>query len=162
MSGAWSHVCGAPTSALPAPDKDSPCCWTAAETDGKACECWEEIYWPPPTPDILAGPMATRTRLCHDCAYRPGSPERAEEDGEQLDAVLYQPFTCHQGMPVLVGYRHPQIDGLSMLARGLHDRDNFGPVTRGAQAWKANGSPAELCAGWAGVLGLRRIEKRLP
>ena len=46
----------------------------------------------------------TSPRMCHDCAFRKGSPERKDVYGtwlrihEQMSAHI--PFHCHQDMPV--------------------------------------------------------------
>lgn len=140
---------------LPAPDPEVPCCETAAYSNGKACSCWEPIFSAPTPPVLLEGPQAPRPKMCHDCAYRPGSPERTEVDGEQLEAPLSQPFQCHDGMPKLLGWTHPELPGACLVAAAIGDRDSFGPVIRGAQSWRADGTPALMCAGWVAVSGAR-------
>lgn len=73
-------------------------------------------------------------RPCHDCAFRPGSPER--EDPVQWEAILTQvdagaPFHCH--------YKH---DGTEM------PRDEDGKYR---PSLHRDGRPVgfPLCAGWA-------------
>lgn len=127
----------------------------AAMTDGDSCECWTSIYWPEPEVDVAQGPSAVRATRCGDCAYRPDSPER--QAGEDLGVyTVDRPFTCHQGMPVLRGWTHPELPGVCLLASSVGDRDDFGPIMHGGQAWQADGTPAEQCAGWAGVHGVQR------
>jgi hypothetical protein len=150
-----TYICGGGP-ALPPANPDEPwCCESAVFSDGRDCACWVAVYSPTPTRDVQAGPPRIRTSRCRDCAYRPDSPER--KAGEELKASLREPFTCHQGMPVLLGYTHPDPDvGLCLWAPGLFDRDNFGPIMVGDRSWKADGTTADLCAGWAGVVGAGR------
>lgn len=93
---------------------------------------------------------ATRTKCCDDCAYRNGSPERAEEDGtDELLAHAMTPgqeFWCHQGCRRVVAFRHP--DGRELPAGDGDYRPPVGPEDRPI-VWKADGTPGERCAGWA-------------
>lgn len=142
---------------LPPPNPDVPCC-EASANNPDVCTCWEPIYDRPPMPagGTLAGPSAPRPRMCGDCAYRPGSPERLELDGAQLEAPLSQVFLCHDGMPKLLGWTHPELPGVCLRAAAIGDRDNYGPVVRGPHAWQADGTPALVCGGWMAVSGARR------
>jgi hypothetical protein len=98
------------------------CCDGAAFMGPQRCTCWEPVYDldqvdPDPTAvKLLAAGVqpVTRPAPCHDCAYRPGSPERRGEDGyagdqELLDRIVAtgERFWCHQGMRKVVAYRHP-------------------------------------------------------
>lgn len=159
-----TFLCGPRGTGLPPIDPDGACCWTAVQTEGTDCSCWEPIYSATPTRDVQAGPPAVRDSMCHDCAYRPGSPERTEQGGGQLDVDRRRPFVCHQGMPVLLGYTVPSWQGndgvwqtgaFCVVARLVHDRDNFGPITRGPTAWKTDGTLADVCGGWASVARMR-------
>lgn len=148
-------ICG-PGLYLPAPDKTDLCCWESIDSNGKECSCWEPIVWPEPTRKLQRGPAAIRPSMCGDCAYRPGSPERAAEGGEQLDAAPWDPFHCHDGMPKVVGFTHPKVPDVSFLAYWVGDRDDYKPLQAGGRAWKADGSPAVLCGGWGAVAGMSR------
>ena len=130
------------------------CCHGAA-MDLSRCTCWEPVFdldQAPPDPGAV-GTIAAD--MCHDCAYRAGSPERADEHGaEHLVTIVGtgEPFYCHQGMRRAVGYRHPAMLGgrLTLPAgpgdyqppRG-HDRTGY-PV-----AYRADGTVADLCHGWS-------------
>ncbi len=47
---------------------------------------------------------ASQNSMCHDCAFRPGSPERRDVFGAWLSVLegvsRHVPFFCHQTMPV--------------------------------------------------------------
>ena len=77
---------------------------------------------------------------CHDCAFRPGSPESAEEDLLLKHIRQSTPFRCHQGMPLDARGRLPTIG-------------DFAPL-----------DPAEypVCGGWAAARAswLRRRKAR--
>lgn len=88
--------------------------------------------------------------MCGDCAYRPRSPERQGDDrykgdAEFLDRIVRDghPFWCHQGMRRPVAFRN-EGDGIEIPAHpGSYD-----PPIRGALPYKADGTVADLCAGW--------------
>ncbi len=98
--------------------------------------------------------MQPRAAPCHDCAFRPGSPERSGDEryahsgeGELAGiAAGRNPFVCHQGMRRVLRWRHP--------SGAVHEEptpDRYDPPeTRYAAmpvVWKADGTPADLCAG---------------
>lgn len=127
------------------------CCLGSALDGATRCTCWEPEYdveqAEPKTDGLLFG---CRSSMCHDCAYRPGSPERtgdpdAAADQELLDDLVVrgQPFWCHQGMRVPLRYRHPS--GVVVEASRLE----YGPPIVQGRPFKADGSPADLCFGWA-------------
>jgi hypothetical protein len=127
------------------------CCMGSAARGPSSCTCWEPVYdveqAAPRTDGLLFG---CRSSMCKDCAYRPGSPERrgdeeAAGDQELLDDLVVrgQPFWCHQGMRRPVRYRHPS--GVVVAASPLE----YAPPQSGGRLFKADGSPADLCFGWA-------------
>lgn len=146
------------------------CCYGAAVYGPERCTCWEPEYDleqadPDPTAMALlaAGVQpSTRSRMCGDCAYRPGSPEKRgapDHDGdpdalEEFAAVSR--FWCHQGMRRPVRLRHPSgtaVDGHPAA---------YAPPVVDAVPYRADGSPGELCAGWAArrrALGVNDAEE---
>lgn len=143
---------------IPCPDPANPC-WEACALDGQDCAMWEAVYWPEPERDALqVGPENVAPRACGDCAYRPGSPERRENDGDlPLGFDPEKPFYCHTGMSALVGYTHAEL-GVSMLVSALPSmQDGFligsldysvvqDPDRR--RGWMADGRPLVVCGGW--------------
>lgn len=138
---------------LPAPDPVLPCCETSAHTDGEECTCWTSRLTVEPTDRLQEGPPVIRRTMCGDCAYRPGSREREEADGDPPGYSRARPFYCHTGMARAVGYSHPDVPG------EVPDVTNsdYRCYLFADRAWKANGAPAELCAGWAAWTGARRL-----
>lgn len=126
-----------------------PCCAGTAFQGLAHCTCWDPVY------DrvhelIVAGPPATRTTMCHDCAFRKDSPERKRgEDPADLGN-----FWCHQGVRRAIAYVHP--DGRRRI---VPDEDGvpmgYDPVTRPGLIYRADGQPGERCAGWAKANGMR-------
>lgn len=151
--------CG-PRTGLPCPDPDGIPCWEACAADGTDCAVWEPIYWPEPTRDpaeLQHGPEPRRPLACGDCAYRPDSPERRDNDGA-LPATFdpSRPFHCHDGMPALVGWTHPGV-GWSVLASTMPTMQDgfligsydYSPHQHGGRGWQHDGQPLVVCAGWA-------------
>lgn len=128
-------------------DDDSSCCMGAATRGPHHCTCWVPVYDLEQAEELdVAAPTPTAAKCCVDCAYRPGSPERSDEFEEEM--LLDLPsgpsvFACHQGMRRAVTYRHP--DGRELPAG---EGDYMPPIVAG-RAYRADGSPADLCAGWA-------------
>jgi hypothetical protein len=98
--------------------------------------------------------------MCSDCAFRPGSPERSGDQrfdlsgpGEIEDLVYSgASFACHVGMRQTVRLEHPTGAVVESGPGG------YSPAKTATRSWKADGSPAELCAGLAQArakLGLR-------
>jgi hypothetical protein len=88
--------------------------------------------------------------MCPDCAFRPGSPERRGEpgyqgtDGELDDFVANgSSFFCHQGIRKPVTLAHPS--GAEVAGHPAA----YDPPIVGGVPYRADGSPGELCAGWA-------------
>lgn len=149
-------ICGAGNPDFP--DLGGGCCWGADLYGPESCTaCWEPVYdLEQADPDplavrLLAGGVTpvTRTAMCGDCAYRPGSPEKAGDpqhrgDAEFLEHIAQagERFWCHQGMRRPLLYRHPsgaQVPG--------HPAAYKPPIVDGVP-YQADGRPGELCAGW--------------
>jgi hypothetical protein len=120
---------------------DQWCCLSSAEDGPAFCTCWDPVYDLQQYPALAAKPK-TRARRCHDCAYRPDSPERAR--GDQLEALPN--FWCHQGIRRPEAFVHP--DG---RVRPVEDSADYRPPMVDGVPYKADGSPADRCAGWAQV-----------
>ncbi|CRK59040.1 hypothetical protein [Alloactinosynnema sp. L-07] len=139
---------------------DTCCCAGAVHRSRAGCTCWLPVYdvdQVDPDQDAIdllgAGIHPnTRKQMCGDCAYRPGSPERAGHDDYAGDAAMLedlasggQRFWCHQGMRRPTAWRHP-----SGATIPTADGDgNYQPPAVDGIPYRADGSPAELCAGWA-------------
>jgi hypothetical protein len=126
------------------------CCYGAAARGPQGCTCWESEYDQPQSEDLQLGAMAVRPSCCDDCAFRPGSPEqlgdpRYAHSGEGgLDEVLLSAgFLCHQGMRRRLRLVHPT--GAVVES----DPGDYSPAQKSPMVWKADGSPADICAGWA-------------
>jgi hypothetical protein len=167
------YVCGGPTNggavAWVAAHPDEPddvrdiCCdgvWTGG---WEGCTCWvpeydleqaDELQMPASPTDI-----ETPAQLCTDCAFRPGSPERADEwtrEALYQSAAEGRPFWCHQGIRRPLRWRHPDgrvIDGSPV--------DYDPPQVRGIP-FRADGRPAALCAGWAYRAAMYRARTEEP
>lgn len=125
---------------------EGPCCMASAMRGPRACSCWQPIYDLDQITELaLDAAVETRSSCCDDCAYRNGSPERADGYDDELSELAgsRSVFACHQGMRRVIFWRHP--DGRELPAGdGAYD-----PPVVGAVAFKADGQPAERCAGWA-------------
>lgn len=154
------------------------CCYSKIEYGPERCTCWEPVFdmeqAEPVTERVgmVAGEIparggqsahprlcdlhetptrsvTVRSKCCHDCAYRAGSPERdggfTEEALLALPAQAHRVFACHQGMVRVIRWTHPC--GVEVPAG---EGDYRPPVIDGV-AFKADGTPAELCAGWAAL-----------
>ncbi len=124
------------------------CCIGAAARGPVHCTCWTTEHDQEQLP-IQHGAMAVRDKMCGDCAFRPGSPEQLGDpshahsgDGE-LDEVIGPGFVCHQGMRKRLRLVHPEG---SVVQCGSME---YAPPERPGMTWKADGTPAEMCAGWA-------------
>lgn len=134
------------------------CCYGAACEGLHRCTCWEPVYSDEQEPPRADLPTITRAKCCHDCAYRNGSPERERGEDEDLRELALAaafdddapPFYCHDGMRRIVAWRHP--DG-----REVPDGPgNYAPPKSDGRAFRADGTPADRCGGWAAcVAGYR-------
>lgn len=134
-------MCGAGDVSLPDAGEGA-CCIAAAVYGPGHCLCWEPVFdqeqaEPAPTP------VATRATMCADCAYRPDSPERAAGDLDLDEIALTARFFCHQGMRRALRLRHPS-GAVVELPPGAYE-----PLVDAAASYRADGTPADLCAGWA-------------
>lgn len=135
------------------------CCAAAREKGPMGCTCWvPEFDVPQADPDLdtvvglILGEVdpPQRPLMCGDCAYRPGSPERAGLEGyeggpAQLDEWARESrFWCHDGMRQPVAWRHPS--GIRIEAPLCGD---FQPPIVEGVPYRASGEPGLLCAGWA-------------
>ena len=140
------------------------CCLDAVEGTLADCTCWEPEYDLDQAPLVEGVEAVTRDKMCGDCACRPDSPERTGDERYQHtdgDVGALPSFWCHQGMRRVVRWRHPS--GLTIEA----DSDDYHPPMRTirgavpvgeagetmvvsiAVPYKADGTPADRCAGWA-------------
>jgi hypothetical protein len=113
------------------------------------CYCWRPVFdveqadpIPPASPDDIG----VQARMCGDCAFRKGSPERAYEFEEEALFSLADegtPFYCHDGMRRPVRWEHP--DGRSIPG----DPADWQPPMVCGLPYRTDGRPGLLCAGWA-------------
>jgi hypothetical protein len=157
VSRVFDSLIAHPATGEPLPILGTPCCDASAFTEGEFCTCWDPVYdLPQSTPDPVAvGLLAagvqpsTRDRMCGDCAYRPGSPERSGDesyqgDPEELERIANEDrFWCHQGMRRISELQHPV--GIAVPGHPA----SYRPPIIDAVPYQANGEPALLCAGWA-------------
>jgi hypothetical protein len=124
------------------------CCWGAVLNDEWGCDCWVaefDVEQAPPRPPATVADLRAVDTMCGDCAFRHGSPERADAYSEETLFALAaegKPFWCHAGMRRPVRWRHPDgrvIDG---------SPDDWQPPLLGGVPYRADGSPGLLCAGW--------------
>ena len=139
------------------PGTDGTCCYGAAVYGPSRCTCWTPVYdlHQQPADEHLLGLLAagvqpnTRSLMCAGCAYRPGSPERAGDprhvgDADELERIAVQSrFWCHQGIRRVTKWVHPS------GAEAPGHPAAYEPVTVALVPLRADGTPAELCAGWA-------------
>lgn len=127
------------------------CMGVAVYGEPEKCTCWTPIFDLEQMSISTAGIAISRTRskCCGDCAYRHGSPERSDEYvAEALLDLPAQPgrvFACHQGMRRVVSWEHPS--GLVIPA----GEGDYRPPVEAGVAYRADGTPADLCAGWAAL-----------
>jgi hypothetical protein len=144
-------------------DGTACCCWGAVLNDEWGCTCWVaeyDIEQAPPRPPTGPGWAGAAEAMCDDCAFRKGSPERAEAYTEETLLGLAEagkPFWCHTGMRRPARWRHPDgrvIDGST---------DDWQPPIDGAGIpYRADGSPGLLCAGWAARAGRAAVTRADP
>lgn len=142
-------MCGFGTNTPPPAELEEPCCMTAAATDMEDCLCWKPVR-DKRRQQPKEGPNEVRARMCEDCAYRPDSPERAAIGGDVPYFDSRAPFFCHQGVPLVLSYRHP-----SGAVRDAEPGD-YDPFRAKDRIFRANGQPGQLCAGWAAANRLPR------
>ena len=128
---------------------EGTCCIGAAVYGKDRCTCWTAVY-DLEQRSLQPGPMGMRVSMCADCAYRPNSPEKRGEEGyegdtEFLDGLILtgEFFACHQGIRLPVKWVHPSGAEVPGHPAG------YNPPLRDGVPYKADGTPADLCAGWA-------------
>lgn len=125
------------------------CCWPELNKGPDHCLCWEPVFdvdQAQPRPPAGPQDLNTAPAKCHDCAWRKGSPEMADEyTREALIASAREgrPFWCHQGMRRPRLWRHP--DGREVPG----SPDDWQPAQVNGIPYQADGTPGILCAGWA-------------
>ena len=122
----------------------------------EGCTCWVPVYDVAQV-DPAPGDLEPRAAMCGDCAFRPGSPERADEWTREALYDLAEPgrpaFFCHDGMRRPVAWRHPagpEVPG---------HPDDWQPPIRAGVPYRADGRPGLLCAGWTAVRVARLAER---
>ena len=128
---------------------EGACCMGAAVYGPHRCTCWEPIF-DLDQQAVRPGEMGLRVKMCIDCAFHKNSPERRGEEGYQGDAEFLdglvlsgELFACHQGIRRPVAWRHPS----GAEVRG-HPA-GYAPPLHDGKPYKADGTPGDLCAGWA-------------
>lgn len=128
-----------------------PCCHGSAMDGPAGCTCWRPAYDLDQADTVTAAP-GLRSTPCGDCAYRAGSPERqgaghVAGDADALARLVVEnrPFFCHQGVRRPTHYVHPS--GATYTPEHLDAA--YDPPIRGGVPYRADGTPADLCAGWA-------------
>lgn len=145
--------CGGVYGDIVMPDPvNGACCDGSAVKGPQYCLCWEPRFDLEQQP-VTEGEPGCRDAMCSDCAFKPGSPERQGDkryngDPEFLDRIVMtgEPFFCHAGIRQAVKLVHPSGAEVDLLAAAPGD---YRPPIENGVPYKADGSPGELCAGWA-------------
>lgn len=126
------------------------CCEGSAYRGAEGCLCWTPVYDLEQAEPQTGVDAQIRPKMCDDCAYRPGSPERTGDpaalaDQAALDALVASgtPFWCHQGMRRPLKWIHPS--GAEHPGSPLNYRP---PIVDGVP-FRSDGTPGDFCAGWA-------------
>lgn len=145
------------------------CCIGAAMRGPESCTCWAAVYDMDQVAPVPAEPTV-RVKPCEDCAYNTDSPEKrgdetVDGDAGQLDAIVRrgERFFCHQGIRRPLRFEHrPEDcapgDRLIPHATVPGDEADYSPPIRSGVPYKADGSPADVCAGWAARRELVRAD----
>ena len=135
------------------PDAEPVYCCMGEVDDGPAgCTCWRPEYdthQADPVPPASVDDLEVQRRKCTDCAYRPGSRERSDEDtAEELLGHAYagRPFFCHTECRRPDRWRHP--DG-RVIANP--DPADYRPPVQDGIPYRLDGRPSLICAGWAAM-----------
>lgn len=125
----------------------------AAVTGGESCSCWVPVFNRPQTTPDLGSTPGVMPRMCGDCAYRKGSPEREGNPAANGDAALLERITvtgeqfwCHDGLRRQTGWTHPSGIEVPLPPEGV---DNFDPPIVAGVPYRADGTAGALCAGWS-------------
>lgn len=118
------------------------------------CTCWEPVYnleQLEPVAQVTRAECPVRSELCGDCAYRRDSPERTGDDYVEENLLELagsdNVFFCHTGMRRPIAYVHP--DGRRLEIPDETRFHNYQPVQIDGVPYKADGTPGEICGGWA-------------
>lgn len=166
VSDSWLHISGDGPN-WEWPDTGEVCCMGSAEYGPGRCTCWEPVY------DLAQAPLVDEAdarfgvcgQMCVDCAYRPDSPERqgsehvvGDESFLMRIVVSGHPFACHQGIRRPLRYVHEPTGTVFTPTAEQIDAAYRPPIRKG-WPYKADGTPADLCAGWAQrrLLHLQRV-----
>lgn len=129
------------------------CCDGSAIKGPQYCTCWTPVFDAGQQP-VVQGDPAARDSMCGDCAFRPGSPERQGDERynggqEFLDQIVVtgERFFCHVGVRQAVKLVHPSGAEVNLLEVAPGD---YRPPIEDGVPYKADGTPGDLCAGWAG------------
>lgn len=129
------------------PDDDGAgCCWGEVNSGPAGCNCWVPIFDTEQADPVVLAVPGVQTEMCGDCAFRKGSPERA--DAFMEEALLALPaqgkaFYCHEGMRRPARWQHP--DGRTIPG----SPDDWQPAMVRGVPFRADGQAGLLCAGWA-------------
>lgn len=148
------HICGdlGPGNWPEVGNLETSCCYQSAMEGPAHCSCWKPVFDVDQQPPRTELEPSSRPTMCHDCAYRPRSPERSGDPDAALDAAKLQelvdegvPFWCHDGMRIPTHWVHPS--GAIAPASDL----NYQPPIVGGTPYKADGTPGDKCGGWAAL-----------
>jgi hypothetical protein len=136
------------------PDADGTgCCWGDVLDGPEGCNCWKPVFNAEQADPVLPAAVediGVQKRMCGDCAFRKGSPERSDEWKQEALLSLAEeatPFYCHEDMRRPIRWEHP--DG--RVVEGSTD-DWQPPIVNGLP-FRLDGRPGLLCAGWAARAG---------
>lgn len=146
-------------------NEEIPCCLGSAHRGPDGCTCWVEVYDLEQQPLSDDDQFTARPTPCADCAYRPDSPEKAGAehvvgDAGLLDALVErgEPFWCHQGIRRVVALRwQPEADPRPPVEHVVPEEFAvaYRPPMRDNRPYKADGTVADLCGGWAARVAAR-------
>lgn len=142
---------GAELFAAAFPDAEpAGCCIGEAVYGLEGCTCWAPVYDTEQSAPVVRPAHEAVVRpggRCGDCAYRRDSPENADPfTAEDLvTAAISGRFWCHDGMRRPRVWVHPGRPGVKLPGSAADWR----PAVVGDVPYRADGSQALLCAGWA-------------
>lgn len=144
---------------------DPPCCDGYGYLGYQHCMCWETVYEDGQQEPRRDAEHLTRLKMCADCAFRPGSPERRDSEqavcsSTDLMRIVHNPdevFVCHDGLRRAIGWRHP--NGMFVEHTERDGVVAYSPPMEGRRAYQLDGTPALHCAGLAAA---RRAKDWMP
>lgn len=156
------------------------CCIGATVYGPERCTCWVPVYDLEQAEPVV-GPAGFRDEMCADCAYRPRSPERrgdpdhlGTEEGLMALAAAGEPFFCHQGIRRAVRWEHRPEEATAVQCAEVLEaagdlrvgsvpgkpQQYLPPIIEGVP-YRADGTPAQLCAGWARRATTETVDPRV-